>query len=151
MNDQQPIFKIPPSTSSGLGYYAIVKMMNSGCGKNLREVFEESSQWAITNLMKHIQPDTGGTPGTIPQRLLDLVSEIKKLSDDDAATLLYRREDERAKSIRLGCIRRSALLRVRGLYVIPTYEQFEEEVVKMVDTTLTEYNKRADRIDLIRS
>lgn len=134
----------------------VIKLLNNTCGKSVEKIWiTETVDQHITNCLKHINTDSGGTNGSVPQRFLDLADKYIKLSRDELASELYRHNDERNQSIRIGLIKRLAAIRTKtrrckcgacGIGEDGLLRIFIEILSKMINQTLDHGNKRTDRL-----
>lgn len=153
--DIRELFDLPLSFQNGqkLNQLQVIAILNKGCGKTIQEIWEsEDVITALGNMLKAVQPDTGGTPGTVPQSCIadvwEIIRIIKSYTDldkgvEEAGAFLYRQKDTRSKAIRMSQIKRNALARVkhRG----GTFQEYVQELTRMVNQTLDEYRKNWDR------
>lgn len=118
-------------------------LLNSGCGKGVDAVWEESINDAITHLPKPIQTDSGGTDGSVPEAYIDVVRKLRQCETDvEAAEMLYTRDDGRNKALRLAMVPRRAMIRAK-LYRTDAIgkQEYYCYLVEMTKQTLSEGNK----------
>jgi len=139
-------------TLDELSVSAIVKYLDARRNTlTLAEIWEERLEDACGNVFKATQADSGGAAAfmSLAKRCLEIAASAFKRDRNQGATQalaeeIYAFVDKRHKAVRITQITRIAMFKIR--YSGGSLQGYYQEVARMVNQTLSNANKRQDRL-----